>query len=121
DRVNGAEGAGQSSVELAVPLDVGAQAHGAAEGNHLEDPAQRIAGSLGLVYRLDHAPLRLGVRAADFGGLGAAPQLFPRDFQGAQSRFWMVSVMGLPRVRPPRTPEEMWAWSCSIFIRPPRP
>jgi len=28
-------------------------------------------------------------------------------FQFSQSRFWMVSVMGLPRVIPQRTPEEM--------------
>ena len=72
DGMDGAEGSGQAAVELAVPLDVRAQAHGAAEGDHLEDPAQGIAGSLGLVDRLDHAPLRLGVRAADFGGLGTA-------------------------------------------------
>ena len=42
-------------------------------------------------------------------------------FQFSQSRFWMVRVIGLPRVTPQRTPEEMWAWSRSIFMRPPRP
>ena len=42
-------------------------------------------------------------------------------FQFSQSRFWMDSVMGLPSVTPQRNPEEMWAWSRSIFMRPPRP
>jgi hypothetical protein len=43
------------------------------------------------------------------------------SFQFSQSRFWMLRVRGLPSVTPQRTPEEMWAWSRSIFIRPPRP
>ncbi len=41
--------------------------------------------------------------------------------QFSQSRLWIVRLTGLPSVRPQRTPEEMWTWSRSIFMRPPRP
>jgi len=43
------------------------------------------------------------------------------DFQFSQSRFAIWSVMGPPSVDPHRTPERMWTWSRSIFMRPPRP
>ena len=41
--------------------------------------------------------------------------------QFTQSRFWIESAIGLPSVRPWRTPEMISARSCSIFWRRPRP
>src|SRR5262249_9802407 len=69
--------------ELAIPLYVGAQAHGAAEGDDLEDAAQRIPGLLGAVDGLDHRALRRGICAAHLGFLGAAADLIPGDLECA--------------------------------------
>ena len=41
--------------------------------------------------------------------------------QFSQSRLAISSVIGDPSVKPPRTPATMWAASCSMAIRPPRP
>src|SRR6185436_5776834 len=77
DGMNGAEGLREPSVELAVPVHVGAQAHRTAKGHHLEHSAQGVALALGGVDGLDHEPLRLRIGAADLAGLRPARDLVP--------------------------------------------
>src|SRR5262249_23110419 len=74
-----------------------------------------------------HGPRQIGVPRPGprpppcLAAPGGAPPPAMVCFQFPHARSGMVSVMGLPRVMPQRTPEERWAWSRSIFMRPPRP
>src|SRR5712692_10631415 len=85
DGVDGAERLGQQAVQLAVPLDVGAEPHRAAQRHHFEDPAERVARRLGPVDGVDHRALGLRVGAAYFRFLGASPDLVPRQLERADA------------------------------------
>jgi hypothetical protein len=61
----------QQPVELAVPLRVATQAGGHADGSHLEDAAQRLAGLLGRIDACFHALGGLRVGAAHLRRLRA--------------------------------------------------
>ena len=63
------EGLGQEPVDLAVPVDVGAEAGRHAVGEDLDDAAQRVAGLGRLLDLGDHRLLGGGVEAADLGGV----------------------------------------------------
>ena len=65
DGLDRAERLGEAAVQPPVPLDVGAQADRAAEGDDLEDPAQRVSLGLGVVDGLGDPPLRPPIGAAD--------------------------------------------------------
>src|SRR2546426_8170622 len=81
DRLDRADGLGQAAVEAAVPLHVRAQSHRAAERDHFEDAAARVAFAAGLVDRLDHPGLGGGIGAAHLRGLGAPAQLLPGQIE----------------------------------------
>jgi len=55
DRLDAHEGLREASVELAVPLNMGAEAGGDARREDLEDAAECIAGVRGLADRVFHA------------------------------------------------------------------
>src|SRR5256712_1887033 len=81
DRLDRAERLREPTVEPAVPLHVGAEPHGAAEGDDLEHAPERVALLAGGVDRLDHRRLGGRIGAADLGGLGAPGELLPRDLE----------------------------------------
>src|SRR5512144_2516919 len=81
DRVDGAEGPRQETVQLPVPLHVGAKAYRAAHGHALEDATQRVPGRLGPIDGFDHRGLGFGIGAANLAGLRASPDLLPRDLE----------------------------------------
>ncbi len=69
DRLHAHQCGGQARVELAVPVDVGAEAGRQAEGDYLEDTAEGIADGLGGVDGGDHAAFGLAVQAAHRRGV----------------------------------------------------
>ena len=71
--VDAADGLGDAAVELAVPLDVGAEAEGHAGDAHLDLAAERVAVGLGGVDGGDHLLGGGGVGAADGVGLDGLP------------------------------------------------
>ncbi len=79
-RLNAPHGPHQPSVKAAVPVHVGAQAGGHAQGHHLEDAAQRVFGLHGFEDGLPHAFGGLRVGAADLIRLGGLEpgQIFRR-------------------------------------------
>src|SRR5690606_40846728 len=54
DRLDAHDGARETRVELAVPVDEGAQAGRQAVGEHLDDPAEGVAVLAARVDLLDH-------------------------------------------------------------------
>src|SRR5213080_3637686 len=81
DRLDRAERLREPTVEPAVPLHVGAEPHGAAEGDDLEHAPERVALLSSGVDRLEHRRLGGRIGAADLGGLGAPGELLPRDLE----------------------------------------
>src|SRR5207245_11147563 len=79
DRLDRAERLREPAVEPAIPLHVGAEPHGAAEGDDLEHAPERVALLAGGVDRLDHRRLGGRLGAADLGGLGPPGEPLPRD------------------------------------------
>jgi hypothetical protein len=63
-------------------------------------------------------PGRGAVTRADSTG---SPHVDITSVQLSQSRFPMLSAIGVPSVRPNLMPDSTAALSVSIFIRPPRP
>jgi hypothetical protein len=62
-----------------------------------------------------------GRRRVTFSNSASVSSTAILSCQFTQSLFSMSSAIGLPSVRPWRTPERISAWSCSIFWRRPRP
>ena len=86
DRLDRAERPREPAVEPPVPLHVGAEADRAAQGDDLEDAAQRVAGRLGRVDGLDHgAPRRRDRRSGPRDGLRAPPDLLPGEVERADA------------------------------------
>ena len=75
-------------VQPPVPLDVRAQANREAVGDDLEHATDRVAVRPRLVDPGDHRGLRLGIRAAERGGIGVvARQRRPRRVHGHAADF----------------------------------
>ncbi len=81
DRVDGAEGLRQETVELAVPLNVRTEPDRTAERHHLEHAAERVTGGFCLVDGLDHGALGARIGAPHLRGLRALPDLLPGQLE----------------------------------------
>jgi hypothetical protein len=72
DRGNRHERLGQPSIELAIPLDVAAEADRDARGDDLERAAERVAGLAGAIDLRDHRLLELRIHAPERRIVGSA-------------------------------------------------
>src|SRR5439155_944489 len=94
------ERVGEAAIELAVALRV-------SRWLYLSTPARSAWPGRGRVTA------RFGSRSSRRGDIFFS--------QLRQSRFSIQRVIGEPSDSPQRTPERISTWSCSIFMRPPRP
>ena len=73
ERVDAANRLGDQTVQLAIPVNVTAEAHGHARDPNLDDATNGVPVAFGGVNGRDHARLRVSISTAHHGGLHALP------------------------------------------------
>jgi hypothetical protein len=86
DGLDAHQGSGQARVELAIPVDVGAQTRGKSIGDHLDDAAQRVAVLAGGVDLSHHRGRCVGADGADRVGVEALDVVRGRQRAGPVRR-----------------------------------